>query len=144
MHDIQATDVLNASYDLLEESACLLLFDPLHLYYVVEKLAALSIFHNQVQLFLGLDDLVELDDLGVSDYLQNMDLSGHALHIGDITDLGLLEDLDGNFLSGGEVSPQFHLAEGALSYRFPEKILPDGLVWPFLGVRRLLRHFLIY
>jgi hypothetical protein len=104
VHDIQATDVFNASNDLLEESACLLLFNPLHLDDVVKKLAALGIFHNQVQLLLGFDDLVELDDLRVSDDLQNVDLSGHALHICNVTDLGLFEDLDGDFLSGGEVS----------------------------------------
>jgi len=87
VHDIQATDVLNTSNDLLEESACFLLLDPLHLDYVVKKLAALSIFHNQVQFFLGLNDLIELNDLRVSDDLQNVDLSGHALHIGNINDL---------------------------------------------------------
>ena len=87
MHDIQATDILNTSDDLLEESACLLLFDPLHLDDVVEKLTALSIFHNEVQLFLGLNDLIKLDNLRVSDNLQNVDLSGHALHIGNVNDL---------------------------------------------------------
>ena len=120
MHDIQATDVLNSSDDLLEESACFLLFDPLDLDDVVEKLAPLSIFHNKVQLFLGLNDLIKLDNLRVSDDLQNVDLSGHTLHIGNINDLRLLKDLDCDFFSSREVSPQFDLAEGALPDRFPK------------------------
>lgn len=46
------------------------------------------------------NDLVQLDDVGVPDQLQDVDLSRHSLHIGDINDLRLLEYFDGNRLIG--------------------------------------------
>ena len=40
--------------------------------------------------------LVELDNIGVADFLENFDLSSDPLHILLVIDLLLLEDLDGN------------------------------------------------
>ena len=57
--NIQAVNVLNASYDLLEELAC---FDLLHsavLHDIVEQFAPTRIFHNQVELFGCFDDLAK-------------------------------------------------------------------------------------
>lgn len=58
MYDIQPAYVFNASYNLLEEPASFLLFNPLNLDDVVEQLAPTGIFHNEVQFFLGFNDLI--------------------------------------------------------------------------------------
>ncbi len=75
MHDIQPAYVFNASYYLLEESACLLLFDSLDLDNVVEQLAATGIFHNKVEFFLGLNDFIELHNLWMPNDLKDVNLS---------------------------------------------------------------------
>ena len=76
-------------------SGVLLAFDD-----VVEELSILHVLHDEEELFGGFDDLVELDDVGVSDQLEDVDLSGDPLNVSHIHDLLFLEDLDGYFFPG--------------------------------------------
>lgn len=48
-------------------------------------------------------------------HLQYVDFTGDALYIGDLEDLALLEDLDGDQLVGEEVSSELYFAEGAFA-----------------------------
>ena len=57
MHNVEFVQVLNTSYDLVQELAGLRLFDPLVLHNVVKELSAAGILHDQVQLLWSLDDL---------------------------------------------------------------------------------------
>jgi len=143
MHDIQTADVFDTSNNLLEKSAGLFLFDPLDLDDIVEKFTALGVFHDEVEFLLSLDDFIELNDLRMTDDLEDVNLSGDTFHIGNVADLRLLEDFDGHFLACRDMCAQFDLAKSALSDGFPKEVLPDRLIWPFLGVSVwLLRHFL--
>ena len=63
---------------------------------VVEELSAVTVFHNHVQFFLGLDDFIELDHIRVPDLLQNLDLPRDSLDVLLVVDLVLLEDFDSN------------------------------------------------
>jgi hypothetical protein len=61
--------------------------------------------------------LVELDDVGVPQDLEDADLASHPLHVGLLHDLLLLEDLDGHLLLGRDVDAQLDLPEGSLAQR---------------------------
>ena len=63
---------------------------------VVEKLAAVVILHDHVQLFFGLDDLVKLDDVWMSDLLQDFDLSCDTFDILLIMDLIFFQNFNRN------------------------------------------------
>ena len=95
MHNSKLVEILNATDDLLEELASLGLLQFLLLDDVVEKLTSADKLHDQEELFRGLDDFKELDDIGVPDKLQNIDFSGDALDIGIAGDLTLLQYFDG-------------------------------------------------
>lgn len=128
MYNIQPAYVFNASYDLLEEPACFLLFNPLYLHDVVKQLTATGIFHNEVQFFLCLYDLIELHNLRMPNDLKDVDLSRYPLHICHIDNLAFLKDLNSNFFLSESVSPQFDFAECSLTNRLPQDVVADGFV----------------
>jgi hypothetical protein len=84
VHDVQSVQVLHSIHDLLEEPACLVLLDSSLSHDVVEQLSSTSILHDQVEFLLGFNDLKELDDVGMSDLLQNVDFPSYSLHIGHV------------------------------------------------------------
>lgn len=47
--------------------------------------------------------LVQLDDVRVANYLQNVDFPGDSLNVRLVLDLVLLQDLDGHLLTGDEM-----------------------------------------
>ena len=57
---------------------------------VVEQFSSIAVLHDHVQFFLRLDDLIELDDVGVSDLLQDLYFPRNSLNIPLIVDLVLL------------------------------------------------------
>lgn len=70
-------------------------------------------------------DLVKLGDVGVVQQLQDQDLAGYAFDVQGISDLLLLQGLDGHLLAGELVHGEAHLAERAL---------PDSLALVSTGV----------
>ena len=50
--------------------------------------------HDHEQFFLGLDDLIELDNVRMSDFLEDLDLSCDSLNILLVVDLFFLKNLD--------------------------------------------------
>lgn len=63
---------------------------------VIEQLSPIAVLHDHVQLFFGLNDLIELYNIWMSDLLKNLDFSRNALHIFLIMDLVLFKDFNGN------------------------------------------------
>lgn len=61
-------EVFNSANNLMEELKCLRLFDALVLYDVVKELATVGVLHDQIQLLRRLNNLVELNDVGVPDH----------------------------------------------------------------------------
>ena len=84
----------------MEELAGLVLFEPFVLDNIVEELAILHVLHDQEQLLGGFDDLVQLDQVGMPDELEDMDLPEHSLSVGDIVYLAFLQDLYGYIFVG--------------------------------------------
>lgn len=112
----------------MKEPTCLLLFHPLHLNNIVEELPSAGIFHDKIQLFLSLDNLIELNDLWMPHDLEDVNLAGHSLNVSDVADLALLKDFNCYLLLGEGVRAQLHLTESALAYGLAQDVVPDCLV----------------
>ena len=65
----------------------------------------------------GATYLVELDDVRMSDYLQDVDLSRHPVDIRLVLDLVFLKNLDGDLLACDQMRAEAHLTESALAER---------------------------
>lgn len=73
--------------------------------------------HDEKQSVLGLDDFVELNDVRMLDYFQNVNLARNSFDVIDIVDLPLVENLDGDALARVHMDTLLHLAKRALSKR---------------------------
>lgn len=141
MNNIQAAYILNTSYNLLEKTACFYLLHSLDLNNVVKQFSTTCVFHDQIKFLLCFNDFVELHNLRMSDYLQNMDFSSHPFHICDVHNLSLLEDFNGNFFISENVRSQLDFSEGSLSNRLSQYVLTNGFLVSFRGHRRSSRSF---
>ena len=59
--------------------------------------------------------LIELDDVGVTEYLEDADLASYSFNIGLLYDLLFLQGLHRHSLLRPDVHPQPHLSECSLS-----------------------------
>jgi hypothetical protein len=69
----------------------------------------------------------DLNDVRVPIAFEDLDLAGHALHVGDLHNTLLLEDLDSHLLARDQMQPQLNLAERALTDRVAQHILAHDL-----------------
>jgi hypothetical protein len=82
--------------------------------------------HDHEEFFLSLNDLVELDDVGVADLLENLDLSRDPFHILLIIDFLLLQDLDCNLLPSEDVSSLLNLSESTFAQWLAKNVMANG------------------
>ena len=66
---------------------------------VVEQLSSIAVLHNHIELFLRLDNLIELDDIGMPHLLQNFNLSSDSFDIFLVMNLIFLKNFNCNFLA---------------------------------------------
>ena len=66
---------------------------------VVEQLATAAILHDHVKLFFGFNYLIELNNIRVSDLLQDFDFPCDSLNVFLVVDLVFLKDFDGNLFA---------------------------------------------
>jgi len=76
------------------------------------------VLHDHEQFFLRLDNLVQLDNVGVANLLQNLDLASDTLDIFLVIDFLLLKNFYCHFFAGQNVRTLFDLAEGAFAQGF--------------------------
>ena len=86
--------VLNPANNLLEEFACLRFLKFLLLHNVVEQLSSTDIFHNEKELLGRLNNLEQLDDVGVSDEFEDVNFSSNSLYICFFRYFPFFQDLD--------------------------------------------------
>ncbi len=115
MNDLDLAQVLDPEDDLLKNGTCLLLCKSVTRDNIIEELTSFSHFHDQVQALVGLDHLVQLDQVRVSQNLQDMNLTGHPLDVGVVLDLLLFKYFDGHHLTCQDVRSTLHLPEGSLT-----------------------------
>lgn len=99
----------------MEHASCFGFVDAFAVDDMVEELPLFHELHDEEQLFGGFDDLVELDDVGVPDQFQDVDLPRDPFHVGHLRNLALFEYFDGYALIGGLVECGLDLSEGALA-----------------------------
>lgn len=82
MTDLDSVQVLDSRQDLLEKATRFFVLEPLLFYDVVEKFATRHELHYEKQLPRSFNDLVELDDVGVPDNLEDLDFSHDSGDVG--------------------------------------------------------------
>lgn len=93
MTNATLVDVLNARDELEVELASLFLGQSSMSDDVVEEFPSVAVLHDHEQLFLSLDDFVQLDHVRMSYFLQDFYFPRYSLHIFLVVDLVLLQDL---------------------------------------------------
>ena len=81
MADSKLVNIINAGNQFLEVFARLLLLKSLILDNQVKELTALDELHDQVEVLLCLDNLINLDNIGMVELLQYFDLPTYPLDI---------------------------------------------------------------
>ena len=89
---------------------------------VAAEIAATAVLHDEELAQRHVHHLVELDDVGVVERLEDADLARHPLPSVRLGKLALLKRLDRHLLSREQVRAQLHLAVGALAQRPPKRV----------------------
>lgn len=97
----------------MEEPTSFTILESAFLNDVVEEFATTGVLHDQEELLGSLNDLVELDDIGVPDDFQNVDLSHHSSDVCLVLDLVLFQNFDRHFLLRQLVDALSNLTESA-------------------------------
>ena len=63
---------------------------------VIKQFSTITVLHDHIKLFFSFDDLIELNNIWMPDFLENFYLSSNTFHILLIVDFVLLENLDGD------------------------------------------------
>jgi len=93
---------------------------------VVKQLPRVDVLHHQEDLLRRVDDLkqLELDDVGMSQALEDLDFPRHPLRIRNLLDPRLLQYLHRHLLLGGQVDAQLDLAKRALPQGLLHEVIP--------------------
>ena len=108
-------NVLDSRQNLLHELDGLSFVKPFSLDDVIKELTSFSVLHDEMDVGFGLDDFIELDDVGVAEDFEDADLTGDAFDVGLFDDFLFLQGFDGDFLLGEDVGAEFDFTEGALA-----------------------------
>ena len=96
--------VLNSIDELLEKLPSFSLLQSFLLEDELKQLSFRNILHDQEKLFRGFYDFVELNDVGMTNLLQYVNLSGDSFDICHIVYFAFLQDLHCNFFPGHRVN----------------------------------------
>ena len=118
MYNIKRVNILNSSHDLLKELAGFLLGYTRLLDDVVEEFTTACKLHDQVELARSLNDLVKLNDIGMPDQLENVDLARDSFDISHVTNSILLQNLDRNTFLGQLVLAFAYFTKSAFANLF--------------------------
>lgn len=101
MYDSDLMYVLDSRNQLMKEDCCLLFLYAFIIDDMIEEFPSFHVFHDEQQLSGRLYDFIKLDDVGMPNKFQYMDLSRYSLDIRHFRDFAFLEDLDGDLLACG-------------------------------------------
>ena len=96
MTDTTLVQVLNSADELPVKLSCLLLVEACISDDEVEELTSVGMLHDHEKLLFRLNNLVELDDIGVANFLQNFNFPRNPFNVLLVVDLFFLKDFDGN------------------------------------------------
>lgn len=130
MNNAQLVQVLDARDYLLEKLASFTFFEALVLDDVVEELTSRNVLGNQVKLPGSFNVFIQLDDVGVPDGLQYLDLSRHSFDVDILHNFMFFKDLNCHFFSSKVVLSYFDFTKGTFSYGLSKFIMADVLWLP--------------
>ena len=100
MANAQFVQVFDSRDKLEQELGRLLFSDSLPVDDVLEQLTTSCILHDQVKLFLSLDNLIQLYDHWMPHNLQNFDFSCYSINVVNIYDFIFFEYFNSDLFTG--------------------------------------------
>ena len=127
----------------MEEFGSIDIIYPVISNYIIKQLASICMFHNEVEFTFSFNNLIQLNNSGMSNFLQYFDLSSNSINIGLILDFIFLQYFYCYFFLGNCVNTQLHFSEGAFSESLinkeirylPQFLLVFLLIFGFLFIR---------
>ena len=107
--------VFHSQRDLCEYGSSLFFLDFFFGNNLVKQISALCILHDQVEFFGGLDDFIELDNKGMSEFFHDFKLASDSDNISVLKDEILFEDLDCDILLCKFMASEFNFSEIAFA-----------------------------
>ena len=102
-------NVFDAWYELLKVLACLILIKSLVLNDHIEELATLYELHDQIEILLGLDDLINLYNVGMVQLFEDLNLSTNSLDILLLFNSWLFKNFHGNLYQNNCLMVKFEI-----------------------------------
>lgn len=127
--NLETVQILQAIHELTEHFFGFFFEEEFLLDDVLVELPVFAVLEIEVGFALGFLDVVELDDVWVSNHLQNLNFSSNSLLFLRGLDLGLIDDFHGELLPGLEVLREIDFTEASFS-----EFLHDGVVFGDFGV----------
>ena len=118
MADFVGVQIFDSSKNLVEKAAGFPVLEPFLLHNMVKELTTRSVLHDQEQLFGCFNNFVQLDDVGMSDYLEYLNFSHHSVDVCLVIDFFLFQYFDCYLLLRQQMGAFAHLAKRALSQSF--------------------------
>ena len=87
MGDSKPTQILNSGDKLLEEPTSFLFLQSILRSDIIKELTVTAMFHDQKNPLRCLYDFIDLDDVRVLHYFQNMNFSGNSFDVVNVVDL---------------------------------------------------------
>ena len=115
MRNVQPMKVLNSIEDLIEDLPCCLFLQSNLVRHDAEQFTLLGVLANDEDVIICLDDLVEIDDIGVADFLHDLYLTLDSQLIIGLLDAVLVDYLYCDLLASWNVSALLNLTESALA-----------------------------
>lgn len=112
MDNLVSMTILDRTDDLLEEPPGLMFLHPALVHYILEQLLPGIFYHHDNVRTRG-DNLVEFDDVRMSQDFEVLDLTFHAGGHVHVLDLAAVDDLHGDLVAGHRVSGHY-IVESAI------------------------------
>jgi len=92
-------NIVDTGNYLLHKAASLVFLQAFALDNVVEEFSTACVLHDEEQLARSLDNFIQLNNIGVPHYFQNVDFSCHSFDVALVLDLVFFENFDGHFFA---------------------------------------------
>lgn len=124
--DRAAVDVGESVEDLTEDAPGVLLLDAAAGLDELEEVSASCVLHDHEEVFVGFEDFEEADDVGVFDFLEDVDFLEDFFAVEVVFHEGFGDGFDGDVFSGELVDAEGDGAEGAFADEFDEFVEFEG------------------
>lgn len=100
---------------LLENSLRCVFIQVLTLFHKLKQVATISILHDQQKVLRALEDFEQADDIGVADFLEDVDFLHYLLLGVSVLHVALVDGFDGHLSASQFVDTKSHLAKSTFS-----------------------------